>query len=240
MKIIIKTLFPIFLAIILVACNSVESTPTTTPMDVAKIAIAVAETGIAMTQTAIPTATFPPTVTLVSLTATPPEPTRIPPDSYADKIDYAMATAPKIYTRLPYINKATPYGEYSGCIKTYDFHNFVSYAVSLPMETVNAAFLNYFSSEKWDFTEATSELVGYDNNIPRTTYDVYRISSIDKPAFERLIVILTDESTPRGHDHIDVRAELTHVDTKENLEYLLYPLTCFNLQEGWLWIGLHK
>ena len=120
-------------------------------------------------------------------------------------------------------------------IENYDFHNFVTYAVTLPMETVNTAFLNYFSSEKWEFTEAVPG-----ENVPTITYDVYRISSKDIPALERLKVILTDESTVRGKNHINVRSELTHVETKENFRYLLDPLTCYNKQAWWLWIRLTK
>ncbi len=228
-------LFPIA---ILAACNSVSSTPTSDSVDVGRIALAIAQTGIALTQTAVPTATYIPTPFPISPTAIPPEPTRIPPSSYEDKIDYAMATAPRIYNLLPYINEVNPYGEYSGCIRTYDFHNFVAYSISLQMEPVKAAFLRYFSREGWEFTEETSELVGYDNNIPRTTYDVYRISSKDIPAFERLRVILTDESSGRGKDYIDVRAEINHIETKKNFKYLA-DFYCHN-DEMWLWIRLHK
>jgi len=222
----------LFLTIITTACNGVTpipTTPPTSPRDVMGTAISIVKTEAVMTQLAIPT-------------VTPITPTIIPPDAYsdgqaspppADKLDYAMSLAPKIYTRLPYINTTTPYGEYSGCTETYDFHNFVTYVIALPIETVNAAFLNYFSTEKWEFTEATSE-------FPRTTYDVYRLSSNVKPSFERLRVILTDESTLRGEDHIDIRAELTHVETKENFRYLLDPLTCYNNRAWWLWIRLTK
>ena len=187
-----------------------------------------------MTQAAIPTAT-PITPTII-----PP----IPPDAYSDgqasppsmdQLNYAMAIAPKIYTLLPYINETIPYGEYSGCTENYDFHNFVTYAVTLPIETVNTALLKYFSTEKWEFTEA---VLG--DNVPTITYDVYRISSKDIPALERLKVILTDESIVRGKNHINVRAELTHVETKENFRYLLDPLTCYNKKAWWLWIRLTK
>jgi hypothetical protein len=176
-KIIAETIIPLLLIITLTACGSVAvPSPTAKLVDVMETAIAIAGTEVFMTQVAIPTATYLPTVTWIPpTTATPPKPTRIPLDAYADKIDYAMATAPKIYIHLPYINKETPYGEYSGCITTYDFHNFVGYRVLLPMETVTTAYLNYFSTGKWEFTEATSELVGYGKNVPRTTFDVYRI-----------------------------------------------------------------
>lgn len=237
MKTISKTLILLFLAIVTTSCNGVAPTPTTTPMDIMETAISVAKTEMAMTQIAIPTATYP-------------SPTIIPPDTYsdgqanpppADKLDYAMATAQKVYTLLPYINKAKPYGEYSGCTKTYDFYNQVSYPVMLPMETVNAAFLNYFSTEKWEFTEATPGKIGSpDNGIPTIRYDVYRITSKDLPAFERLQVYLEDQSTIRGEDYIEVRAELMHVETKENLRYLIDPLPCYSNRAWWLWIRLFK
>lgn len=227
MKIICKTLFPLFLVVILSSCNGgVAAIPTMSQVNIMGTAMSIAKTEVVMTMTAVPTATYPPP------TPIPPEPTTIPPDSYADKIDYAMTIAPTIYNKLPYISKAN--GEYSGCTKTYDFHNYVGYRVELPMKTVNTAFLNYFSTEKWEFTEASSE-------FPQTTtYDVYRISSKDKPSFERLKVILMDESIGYGKDHINVRAELTHVETKENLRYLSDILTCYNRGESWLWIRLEK
>jgi hypothetical protein len=234
----------------IVSCTALVSAPTptttptnmpsTTPMNMMETAISVAKTEIVMTQVAIPTATFPPP-TVVPLDAFSNGQVSPPP---SDKLDYAMAEAPKIYTLLPYITKANPSGEYSGCTKTYDFHNFVTYPAMLPMETVDTAFLNYFSTEKWGFTEATSELIRYNETRPKNilikTYDVYRISSKAKPAFERLKVILTDESIIRGEDHIEIRAELTHVETKENLRYLLDPLTCYNNRAWWLWIRLYQ
>jgi hypothetical protein len=235
-KVIAPKLVIIFLLTTLVSCNSVKSTPTPNPQDVAKVAIAIAETGIAMTQTAIPTTIFTPTT---APTAIPPEPTRIPFSSYEDKIKYAMATAPEIYNHLPHINKETLYGEYSGCVTTYDFHNFVTYTVSLPIETVNAAFLKYFSTENWEFTEAISELVGSNNNIPRTTYEVYRITSKNVPAFERLKVILTDESLGRGKDHVYIRVELNHLETKKNFAHLADSYF-YCPDPSWLWMSLHK
>ena len=108
MKIIGKTIISLFLVVTSVACNSVESTAATDPVEVAKITLTIAKTGIGMTQTSIPTATYPPTVTPVAPTAIPPEPTRIPPDTYADKIDYAMSIGRKIYTLLPFASEARP------------------------------------------------------------------------------------------------------------------------------------
>jgi hypothetical protein len=240
-KVTAPKLLLIFLAIILAACNSVKSTPI---VDITKVYIAMAETGIAMTQTAIPTTTFTPTITPTTPTAIPLELTRIPSSSYEDKIDYAMAVAPTIYNKLPFIKKSKthPSGEYSGCTQTYDFHNYVHYQVFQPMDVVNNAFLNYFMTEKWEFTEPYSELITWNNNIstPRITYDVFRVSSKDKPSFERLKIILSDETLIRGENFIEVRAELTHAETKENFEYVLEPMTCYYRQESWQWIPLHK
>ena len=232
MKTVRARLILLFIAIVTTACNGVPPTPTTPPtstMDFMGTAISIVRTEAVMTQAAIPTETpIAPTSTpenaLSNGQASPPS---------ADQLVYAMAVAQNIYTLFPYINSTTPYGEYSGCTENYDFHNFVSYVVPLPIETVGTAFLTYFSTEKWEFTEAASE-------FPRTTYDVYRISSKVEPSFERLNVILTDESTLRGEDHIDVRAELTHVETKENFRYLVDPLTCYNKGARWLWIRLTK
>ncbi|MEW6030620.1 MAG: hypothetical protein ACOYZ8_11645 [Chloroflexota bacterium] len=237
MKIICKTLIPLFLAVVLSSCNDgVAAIPTMSQVNIMGTAMSIAKTEVVMTMTAVPTATYPPP------TPIPPQPTTIPPDSYADKIDYAMTIAPTIYNKLPYIKDAIPMGEYSGCTQTYDFHNFVHYQVLQPMDVVNNAFLNYFMTEKWEFTEPYSELVTWNNNIstPRITYDVFRISSKDKPSFERLKIILTDETLIRGENFVEVRAELTYVETKNNLEYLLEPLACYNRQEAWLWIRLQK
>jgi hypothetical protein len=231
MKIISKVGTSLLLTVIVTACNGLPPTTLTSPTDVMGTATSAVNTEVVMTQIAIPVDT--------SLT-----PTTVPPDAYsagqaspppADKLDHAMVTAPKVYNLLPYINEATPYGEYSGCTETNDFHNFVSYYVELSMETVNVAFVGYFQTENWDFAEAIPG-----DNTTTITYDVYRIASNDIPAFERLRVILTDQSIAYGKNHINVRAELTHVETKENLSYLVDPLTCYNNQAWWLWIRLTK
>jgi hypothetical protein len=215
-KIISKTIFPLFLAVILSSCNGkVAAIPTMSQVNIMGTAMSVAKTEVVMTMTAVPTATYP------SPTLIPPESTRIPPETYSEKIDYVMVTAPKIYKLLPYINKYLPTGEYTGCIDTYDFHDYVSYTILLPMDTVNTAFLNYFSTEKWGFTEATLGKIGSpDNGIPTIRYDVYRITSKELPAFERLQVYLEDQSFLPGKNRIYVRAELTHIETKENISNL--------------------
>lgn len=236
MKIVCKLTTASVLTVILAGCSGFASVPTTNPTNVMVTAMSLVKTQAAMTQAAFPT-------------ATPIPPTPIPSDAYlngqpsrppADKLDYAMATAPKIYTRLPYINEATPYGEYSGCLETYDFHNFVGYPVMLPMESVNTAFLDYFRTEGWEFTEASSGSIGNDTSLPTIIFDVYRISSNEIPAFEKLKIVLADESLVRGENYVNVRAELTHVETKENLGYLLDPLYCYNNRSWWLWIRLTK
>ena len=232
MKIIDKTILSLFLAVTLVACNSVESTAATDPVEVAKITLTIAKTGIGMTQTSIPTATYPPTVTPVAPTAIPPEPTRIPPDTYADKIDYAMSIGRKIYTLLPFASEARPNREvevYSGCIESNDFDSFTTYTLLVSMETVNAAYEEYFKTEGWKFEEATLSTLKNTSAIgenPRIAYDVYRISDKDTPAFERLKVFLDDWSKIMGRNYIQVRVELSYVETKENLIYLLGNKTC--------------
>ena len=230
----------VMLAIALVGCTAparpvasatpIESRiPTTSLTEVMETAITIINAEMRMTQTAIPTIT--PIATIIPPGAYSNSP--VPPSE--EELDYAMSIAPKIYTILPYINKTVPYGEYSGCTGTFDFRNYVVYIVKLPMETINAAFSDYFSMEKWEFTQAVP------GDTARTiTYDVYRISSADVPALERMRVILTDETVPNGEDQIRVRAELTHVETKENFRYLLDPFACYDNKTWWLWIRLTK
>ncbi|HXQ38636.1 MAG TPA: hypothetical protein VN843_31840 [Anaerolineales bacterium] len=230
MKIIRSVIVPLFLVLILAACNTAPSTPTTSLTEVLETAIPIIKAEITMTQTAIPTIT-PMASTIIPSGADSNGP--VPPP--AEELDYAMSIAPKIYTLLPYINETVPYGEYSGCTETFDFRNYVGYIVKLPMEIVDAALLGYFSTEKWEFTQAVP------GDTARTiTYDVYRISSADVPALERLRVILTDETVPNGEAHIRVRAELAHVETKENFPYLLDPFACYDNKAWWLWIRLTK
>jgi hypothetical protein len=237
-KISCKILIPLFLTVILSSCNGGgTASPAMIQVKIAGTAMSIARTEVVMTMAAAPTATYP------SPTSIPPQPTAIPSDSYADKMDHAMTIAPAIYNKFPYIGKAEPYGEYSGCLQTYDFHNFVGYRVLQPLEVVSNAFLKYFLTEKWDFTEPHNESIPWNDsgsNVPRITYDVFRISPKDKPSFERLKVTLTDEASILGKNHVDIRAELTHVETKENLEYLLEPLTCYEPPKGWLFIRLQK
>lgn len=222
MKIIVKIIIPLILAVTLIDCSTVGLTATSNPADVAKIALAIAETGIAMTQTTMPTVVYPPTVTLVSPTAIPPEPTKIPPDTYADKVDYATDIAKKNFALLPYYNEVHVTGALGGCVETNDFSSFVTYLVAFPnapLEKVKTAFEKYLQTEKWDFTEANHEVAG-NPKFPKITYDVYRISSKDKSAFERLEISLDNWSFNMGRNYIYVRATLTHIETKENFSYL--------------------
>jgi len=221
----------LFLVVILTACYGSTPTPTTSPTDVMGTALSIIRTEVAVTQTAIPT------ITPITPTITPSFAYSgghvSPPD---DRLDYAMTTAPKIYNLFPYIKEATLYGEYAGCRETNDFQNLVVYVVTQPIETVNAAFLNYFQSEKWEFTEALPS-----DNVRTMTYSVYRIASKDTPAFERLKVVLFDETIPHGKDYIRVRTELTHIETKENFNYLSNPYG-IEICPGawWFWIRLNK
>jgi hypothetical protein len=222
------------LFVLLAACDSFASTPTISSTEIMGTAISLVKTQTVITLTTFPTDT-PTPLTPIPAEAHLDQPSPPP----ADKLDYAMATAQKIYTRFPYIGEAIPSGEYSGCIETFDFHNFVVYPISLPIESVNTAFLAYFQIENWEFTEAIQGSIGNDTSLQTIMYDVYRISSNDKPAFERLKIVLSDTSNIRGENSVDVRVELTHVETKENLQYLLDPVSC-NGMSWWLWIRLTK
>jgi hypothetical protein len=252
MKIIGKVTILLFFVITLTSCNSFTTTPTTiNPTDIISTSAAIAKTAVAETQTAIVETAVISTVTplpspdqfiMVTSTATPlgfstPTPVFWAPPP--DKLDYAMTTAQKIYTLLPYINNTHFLtGEYSGCVETNDFQNWVRYTVMYPNEKVNTAFVNYFQSEKWEFTEPTPK--AYNNNVSGITYDVYRISSKEIPAFERLQIVIVDESTVYGENHVTVQANLTHIETKENLRYLSSDFSANCPERQWLWIRLNK
>ena len=205
----IKAIIPLFMVMILISCNTVALTPATNQTDIMGTTMSIDETEVVMIQTAIPT-------------ITPIPPTLIPLDAYADKIEYATAKASEIIALFPYANETALYKEYSGCVETNDFQSLATYTIPFPeapMETINTAFVKYFQSERWEFTEAAYDLIG-DYNDPTITYDVYRIWSKDRPALERLRVILHDRSFPMGRNYIDVRAELRHIETKESLGYI--------------------
>jgi len=195
--------------IILISCNTAALTPAATQTDIMGTTMSIDETEVVMIQTAIPT-------------ITPIPPTPIPLDAYADKIEYATAKASEIIALFPYALGTALYKEHSGCVETNDFQSLATYTIPFPetpMETINTAFVKYFQSERWEFTEATSDFIG-EYNDPTIMYDVYRISSNNRPALERLRVLLHDRSFPMGRNYIDVRAELTHIETKESFGYI--------------------
>jgi len=251
MKIIGKVTILSFLVVTLTSCNRFTPTPTTiSPTDIIATSAAIAKTAVVETQTAIVETAAVSTVTplpspnqfiIVTSTATPLGFSTATPVYWSpppDKLDYAMTTAQKIYPLFPYINKANPYpyGEYSGCVETNDFQNLITYVVTKPVETIKGAFAKYFETERWKFTEPVSN-----DNIPTiTSYDVYRISSQNVPAFEKLKVVLYDESKARGTDYVDVRVELTHIETKDNFIYVSNSYGTSICPTSWLWIRLNK
>ena len=245
MKFVGTILILLILTIILPACSGLPLNPKTNlnTRDI-ETAQVIVRTALAETQTAFPVNT--PTPSPLPTFAVPTIITSTPQDAYPggysvppmEKLDYAMTVAPKIYTLLPFINEETLYGEYSGCVETTDFANFVTYVVSLPLESVTQAFEKYFQTESWGFTDPTSELVGSEQNMSKISYDVYRILPEGVPAFERLRVSLEDQSLPRGQDYINVRVQLTHIETKMNFQYLPDMYCGFN--GTWLWIRLFK
>lgn len=245
MKTIGKAILLLISLVVSAACNNGFPTgPQPAPTEVMQTALALVETALIETQSAMPVNTATPTA--LPTFALPTVTTSTPQESYSggyspppvDKLDYAMAVAPKIYTLLPFTNDAILYGEYSGCIETTDFANFVTYVVSIPLEPVIRAFENYFQTESWGFTDAISESVGTEQNISKVSYDVYRILSEGTHAFERLRVSLEDQSLPRGQDYINVRVQLTHIETKMNFQYLPDMYCGFN--KTWFWIRLYK
>jgi len=159
---------------------------------------------------------------------------QLPP---ADRLDYAMAIAPKVYNRLPYMNESEPSGgEYSGCADTNDFNTVVYYAIGHPLDTVTSAFDRYFQEEQWAFTDATTESIS--NEVREVSYEVYRFLPSETPAFERLRIIMRDESSFQGADYIDVRLFLVHIETKSNLGYF-GDFSC-RLNNRWLWNSLYE
>ena len=230
------------LSALLGSCKSRVSPPPISPTDVMETSKAFVKTEIVMTLTAAPTSTPSPlpTFVLAPPTVTPAvlQGDFISPPPQA-RLDYALAYAPKIYNRLPYIGEAGLSGEYSGCADSNDFSNAVYYGIERPLDIVTLAFDKYFQQEKWAFTEATTEWVGSEIKVPEVSYDVYRILPTETPAFERLRITLRDESTVREGDYIDVRLFLTHVETKKVMEQFFYSSSC-GLNNQWLWIHLGK
>lgn len=221
-----KSSILLFLIFTLIACANQQ--PVTTP-----ISPMVTEIGITQTPTTSITPTLPTQTSSVFLY----QPVSPPPE----RLEYAMLIAKKIYPQLPYIEVVDLYGEYAGCVQTDDFQNLVTYTVRLPIETVNAAFIDYFQNENWAFTEPTYDVLGKLAQ-PVINYNVYRISLDDKPAFESLTISLHDNSSEINGNHIEVKVVTSHIETKEKFQYLPY----FNYDiaqaicggEWWMWIKL--
>jgi len=242
MKIIYKAIIPVYIAISLTACNTLPKNSVTISTEAVETTLVNVQTALSATQAAIPTNTPSPlpTFALPTFTITPAvsNPDGLVHPAPEARLDYAMATAPKVYNRLPYIGEASPYGEYNGCADTNDFSNVVYYGIGHPLDTVTSAFDRYFQKEKWGFTEATTELVGYEIKVSQVSYDVYRILPNEPSALERLQIVLRDESTFREKDYIDVRIALKHIETKSNFRYF-GDFEC-GLNNRWLWLRLVK
>jgi len=244
MKIIYKAILPLCLGISLSSCSNLPENSATISTEVMKTAIVQVSTMVVETQTAFstntaiasPIPTFGlPTFTVTPVVSSPDGLVRPVPEA---RLDYAMAIAPKVYNRLPFIGEASPYGEYGGCADTNDFSNVVYYGISQPLETVTSAFKDYFLQDKWGFTQATTELVGDAIKVPQVSYDVYRILPNEPSALERLQIVLRDESSFREKDYIDVRVVLRHIETKSSFRYF-GELDC-GINNRWLWIHLVK
>jgi len=157
------------------------------------------------------------------MTSTPQMPTNIPLDAYASRLEYAKIQASEILSLLPYANTTPVYDEYSGCVETNDFQGLFTYTIYVPeapMDIVSNSFTKSFQDEGWGFDEAGTELIG-EYNVPQVTYNLYRLSSKHAPALETLMVIFVDPSAVLKSNHIEVRAEYTHIETKENFAYIM-------------------
>jgi len=238
-RFIVKTVIcsALFLSIFLTACNSVASTPsvsktpTINPTDIMSTAVSIAKTEIVMTQVAIPIATLiPPTIT--------------PPGDYSNnfapppgKLDYAKKTLRIHHALLPYINDVKEiYGlEYYGCVETDIFGGSIGYDIMLPIETVNKAFIKFYKENGWEFVEP---IQGSDMDLPSIKYEVYRISTIDKSAFEKLEVILYDFTaySLSGKSHTRVKSNLIHIEDRKYFSYVFDFGSCkqwFAFNTGW-------
>lgn len=242
MKIIYKAMIPLCLAISLTACITQSNNPDTISTEAVNTALVNVQTALAETQVVTPTMSPSPlpTFAIPTLTITPAvsNPDGLVHPVPMTRLDYAMATAPKIYNRFPFIGETSPYGEYNGCADTNDFSNLVSYIISRPLDTVVSAFEKYFQEEKWGFTEATTELATDENIVSQVSYDVYRILSNEPSALEHLQITLRDESLVRDKNHVDVRIVLKHIETKSSFRYF-GDIDC-GLNNRWLWIRLVK
>ena len=236
MRIIGKAMASLFLAAVAVSCNGLRSTPTTTQEDEVRTAVSETQMAIPTAMPVLPTSTLP-----VSLT-----PTAIPPGAYSNtyapppgKLDHAKKVLRQHHALLPYISDAKElYGlEYYGCSETDDFGGSITYDVMAPIETVNDAFVEYFQKDNWEFVEA---IHGFEMGVPSIRYDVYRISTIDNPAFERLEVVLYDYTrfTVDEKSQTRVRSNLTHVENRKYFGYIFnfvnYPCKMwYAFNTGW-------
>jgi hypothetical protein len=230
MRIMGKAAASLFLAAVVVACNGLRSTPTTSQEDEARIAVNETATPL------LPTSTLP-----VS-----PTPTDIPPGAYSNtyapppgKLDHAKKILRPHHALLPYIKDAKNLGglEHYGCNETDDFGGGIGYDVMTPIETVNDAFVKYFQNDNWEFVEA---IHGFEMGVPSIRYDVYRISTINKPAFEKLEVVLYDYTrfSTDGKSQTRVRSNLQHIENRKYFGYIFdfvnYPCKMwYAYNTGW-------
>ncbi len=239
MRVIFKTVISsaLFLSVFLTACNNVTSTPTVsqTPTinqtEVMGTAVSIVKTEVVMTQIAIPTATLIP-------------PTDIPPGDYSNnyapppgKLDYAKKTLRIHHALLPYVNDVKEiYGlEYYGCVETDIFGGSIGYDVMLPIETVNKAFIKFYKENGWEFVEP---IQGFEMGLPSIKYEVYRISTIDKSAFERLQVSLYDFTaySVSGKSQTRVKSNLIHIEDRKHFSYIFNFGPCkqwYAFNSGW-------
>ena len=231
----------LFLSATVASCNSVISIPKTGQENAMKTAVVEIQMATSTAITASPTSTQ-----TISLT-----PTDIPPGNYSNdyaaspgKLEYAKKISRKNYALFPYVSDAQELIglEYYGCKETNDLGSSFTYDVSTPIEIVNNAFLKYFEKDKWEFVEPVRGVDGVEveMGVPSISYDVYRISTGDNPAFERLEVVLDDNSqfTGYGMSPTRVRSVLTHVESKEYFSYgfnfLNYPCKMwYAFNTGW-------
>lgn len=226
----------LFLAAVGVSCIGLRSTPTISQGDQARIAVR-------ETQTAIP-----PAISILSTSTSwvTPTPTDIPPGAYSNnyapppgKLEHAKQILRPHRALLPDIDDAVGvYGlEYYGCRETDDFGGGITYDLMTPLETVNDAFVQYFQNDHWEFVEA---IHGFEMGVPSIRYDVYRISTLDKPAFEKLEVVLYDYTRFRadGKSQTRVRSYLNHVEDRKYYGYIFdfvnYPCKIwYAYNTGW-------
>jgi hypothetical protein len=243
MRIAYRAIISLGLAVSLMACINLPENSVAISTAAVETAVVKVSTAFIETQAALVTSTPSPFPLLVSpmFTITPfaANPDGLVHPVPEERLEYAMATAPKVHNHLPYMAETGPYGgQYFGCASSNDFSNAVYYSIMHPLKTVTSAFAGYFQQERWAFTEATTERVGSEIKVAEVSYDVYRVLQNEPPALERLQIALRDESTFRGKDHIDARVVLTHIETKEFLRNV-DNFSC-GRNNQWLWMGLSK